>query len=425
MGYLEVEYLKIGDVTFSGYRRRDRKSVGVRNHILIVPTVFCANTVARRIEDHFKDCTFGEYKENRVIAINHGSGCCHIGFDEYLSRYALESVAMHPNVGGCLIVHLGCGQFCINPKKEKDYDMGEVIRRRSMKNVRNVNIHEYNAEEAVKKGIEEVEYLLGNVSSEKREKCTLNGMILSVLNGASDPTSGLFANPCAGYISDFIIHHGGSVVFSQTPELIGAEEIAINKCAPKKRSKLRKMIETTLTIESALREKGALRVSNPTQGNIQSGISTLAEKSIGTILKIGHDNDIKIRDVLTTYKRISVYNGLYFMEGPGQDLLNMTGMVVGGSQCALFTTGMGTPLGSVIVPVVKMTANKETYEKMKDSIDIYIPIERIFKGEESLKDISIESILPDLLKMLSGKILTKSEISGQRDFQIRNTWMII
>lgn len=418
--------MRTGEVTFSGYRRRARKSIGVRNHILVIPTVFCANAVAGRIENHFRDCAFGEYEENKVVAINHGSGCCHIGFDEYLSRYALESIAMHPNIGGCLIVHLGCGQFCTNPRKEEqDYNMGEIIKKRSMKNVRTVNIQKYGAEEAIKKGIEKVEHLMEKLSSEKREKCTLSGIMLSVLNGASDPTSGLFANPCAGYISDFVIHHGGSVVFSQTPELIGAEEIAINKCVSKKRSKLKKMIETTLTIENALREKGALKVSNPTQGNIQSGISTLAEKSIGTILKAGHDEDIKIRDVLTTYKRISLYNGLYFMEGPGQDLLNLTGMVVGGSQCALFTTGMGTPMGSAVAPVVKMTANKETYEKMKDSIDVYIPIEEIFNEKKSLKDISIKSILPYLLKILSGKILTKSEIAGQRDFQIRNTWMMV
>jgi altronate dehydratase large subunit len=113
------------------------------------------------------------------------------------------------------------------------------------------------------------------------------------------------------------------------------------------------------------------------------------------------------------------------MDGPGQDLINMTGMTAGGVQIILFTTGMGTPIGSPIAPVVKVTANHDTFVRMKDDLDVYFPKEKIFSENKTLREVSLETYFPYILDVLSGKKLTKSEENKQHDFQIREMWMKI
>jgi Altronate dehydratase len=163
--------------------------------------------------------------------------------------------------------------------------------------------------------------------------------------------------------------------------------------------------------------------SDPTPGNIASGISTLAEKSLGSILKVGFDPAVKISDVLPYARPVPRGGGLYFMDTPGEDVLAITGMVAGGAHAVIFTTGLGTPVGSVVSPVVKVTANKETFSRLSGIIDVYLPVEELFSSGTSLKELAMKELYPVILEVLSGDRLTKSELNGQMDFDIRGYWL--
>jgi altronate dehydratase large subunit len=415
-------------IAFEAYVRRDRGGiVGTRNHVVIIPTVFCANKTAIDIEAKLSKLRFGPNKENRVVSLQHYGGCCQIGFDEDVARRTLTNIGRHPNVGGVLLISLGCSRFC---KEASEPDLSQFrlyndLKNSSMHNIDFVSIQESGSHNAVSEGVEKAKKLVEDCQdAPKKMVHGFRKIVLGVLNGASDPTSGLFANPSVGYLSDALVNGGGTCVFSQTTELYGAEQYLETKCV-KKFGKLKRMIYRSRMIEESLKLMGELQVSQPTPGNIRSGISTIGEKAMGNVFKAGLDPNIKIKEVLPITKRIRPIGGLYFMDGPGQDLINMTGMIAGGTQVIVFTTGMGTPLGSPIAPVIKVTANRRTFETMKDYIDVYIPKEKIFLEKKKLKEISLEAFFPYFTDILAGKKLTKSEENDQRDFEIREMWMKI
>jgi len=409
-------------MTMKGYFRQG-KSFGIRNHLLIIPTVFCANNVVNQIADHFKDKSFGEHNENYCVAVNHGAGCCHTGLDETVAFRTLLGAAKHPNVGAVLLVSLGCGQFCCDGFQDKASNM--VKRMADIGLVADdLNIQATgNTNSCIEQGIEKVEALLKKISGKKRTEIGYSNLTAAILNGGSDPTSGLFANPAVGHFTDAMIQKGGSAVFSQTSELLGAEEYFFKKTKKEAVAKLRNMIGFYDNVTKALVDHS--KESEPTPGNINSGISTLTEKSMGNSRKIGHEETIQIQKVLAYSQKIPNYPGLYFMDGPGQDLLCMTGMLIGGSHLAMFTTGIGSPLGSALAPVIKITANKQTYDMLDGNMDVYIPKEDIFNKGKFLKDIAHELLTPLFESVVSGETQTKSEIMKQRDFGIRQMWLLL
>jgi len=412
----------MGTNPIQAYRRGKHRPVGIRNHILILPTVFCSNSVVSKLERHFENTTWGEYGENAVIGIPHQAGCCHQGFDYQLAFNTLLGAGSHPNVGGCLVVGFGCGQFCGRYQKGT---FNLISRLRST----GIEVHylEITASggtnKAVKKGIGMIEKLLAVVRKQERETCDLNDLTALVLNGGSDPTSGLFSNPTAGHFIDYLVHAGGSAVFSQTSELCGAEGYFLSKCSSDKvRQMLATMIGFYVSMGKALQNDA--REGEPTPGNIEKGLDTIAEKSLGNSTKIGHDASIKIQRVLPHSLKIPSGSGLYFMEGPGQDLLGLTGMFVGGATFALFTTGWGSPLGHALAPVIKMTANRETYDTRTDNLDFLVDIDEVVLKGRPLKEVALESLKPFVIEVINGK-RTKAEINGQRDFAVRELWMLL
>ena len=252
-----------------------------------------------------------------------------------------------------------------------------------------------------------------------------HNIITAILNGGSDPTSGLFANPAVGHFTDHLIQQGGSAVFSQTSELLGAEQYFYKQKAMNENValKLKTMVNLYDNLTRSLEQY--VTESEPTPGNIESGISTLSEKALGCCSKAGHLDSIRIQKILPYTQKIPSYPGLYFMDGPGQDILCMMGMLIGGAHLVMFTTGIGSPLGSAIAPVIKVTANKQTYDMLNSNIDVYIPKEDIFTKGEYLKDIAHELLIPLFHSVISGKSQTKSEIMGQRDFGIRQMWPLL
>ncbi len=426
------------DIVYAYYRRK-RKVYGIRNHVLILPTTACVNRIAEIIWEEFRDVKWGENKENKVVLARHSGGCTHIGFDEEIAFNTLLGIASHPNIYGVLLVSLGCGQFCKRPLLDREskrlnlseFKLYDRLVKRGIK-VYWVNVQEgimfkkykSSLEQAIDLGKRFVERMVEEAKILERNETSLEHFVMGIGNGASDPTSGLFTNSALGFVVDHFIHNGGTVVFSQTIEMLGAEELVFRKIDRNKRkhvyNKVKRLLETTMVLKEALQEY--LGESDPTPGNIRSGISTLTEKSVGTMLKIGHDPSIPIRDVLYFGQRVPRNGGLYLMDSPGMDIFSISGMCAGGVHLVIFTTGMGTPVGSVVAPVLKVTANKETYEKMPDIIDIYIPVEEIFEQGRSLKELAVEVIYPKVLKVMNGEVLSLAEKRGHMDFDVRCYW---
>ncbi|RLE88986.1 MAG: hypothetical protein DRJ67_00440 [Thermoprotei archaeon] len=417
------------------YRRR--KVYGIRNHVLILPTTLCVNRVAEMIWEEFRDVRWGDSGENRVVVIRHASGCCHVGFERDVAFKTLLGVASHPNVHGVLLVSLGCGQLCKRPLSPGEdrranleaFKLYDRLVKRGVK-VYWVNVQERallreysdGLEQAVELGKKFVRRLVKEAEGLRRVKAPINRFVIGVGNGASDPTSGLFANPALGYVVDHLVKLGASVVFSQTTEVLGAEKYLFRKVrSGRVANKLKRLLETAAVLKEALLEY--LEESDPTPGNIASGISTLTEKSLGSVLKIGHDPGIEIADVLPYAHKVPRGGGLYFMDAPGEDVQAITGMVAGGAHVVVFTTGLGTPVGSPVSPVIKVTANKSTYERLRSLIDVYLPVEELFEDGASLREIALKHLYPAILDVMSGARLSRSEELGQADFDIRGYWL--
>jgi altronate dehydratase large subunit len=407
--------------------QRGRNRYAARSHILVVPTTFCTAETVRMIVEPFAKRGFGEHKENRVLALQHEVGCCSVGLDEQLAHRVLSSALLNPNVGHTLSVSLGCGSYC-SPADEfgNSTRQGKLI----------VSIQGPGRREevvvqapggraaAVGRGREIVERLIREIETTRRVEAPLPSLLVGVLNGSSDPTSGLFSNPAVGHVCDALLDAGGRVAFSQTTETLGAEELLVKRAdSLRTRNRLVQLLTATTMLRRAVESEGV--ECEPTQGNIRSGLSTLAEKSIGTIFKIGAAAHHRIVEIVPHGKRVQgTKPGIYFVDGPGQDVLCMSGLAAAGAGLLLFTTGRGAPTGSPFAPTIKITANRSTYEDMPDVIDVYLPVEEMFEQGCSLREIALTRLLPFMRDVASGKVLTKAELHGQDDFQVRQLWPI-
>ncbi|MEO0649534.1 MAG: UxaA family hydrolase, partial [Planctomycetota bacterium] len=316
-----------------GYRR-NKNRFGIRNHIAVVPTVFCANRVAAEIASGFEDARWGTADENRVLHLGHTVGCCSIGFDEETAIDVLMGLAQNPNVGGVLLVHLGCGQLCSEcGSTGKPVGSGRLnLLLRSLSSVLKADtiIHAKGSLSAIEDGRQKVARMIEKLEAQERTEFHVGNLAIGVMNGSSDPTSGLFANPAVGHFSDWLLSRGGRVAFSQTVEMLGAEDAVLERLgdehSPARQRSVRHRVESQLWRTTAMRVavEGLGIESEPTPGNRRGGISTLAEKSIGTLFKIGHDAEHSIVDVLPHGKSMSSKGGIHLVDGPGQDVLCLT-----------------------------------------------------------------------------------------------------
>ena len=370
---------------------RSNGGVGVRNHVIVLPTVICSRVVAERIAEIVG-----------VVWIDNQHGCGQIGVDLELTERTLIGIGRNPNVAAVLVVGLGCEG--VRPEKiaDKIATTGKLVEHIVIRDVGGTL-------KAIERGVSITRKFIQEVSMLRREEVDISSITLALECGGSDATSGLVSNPVVGYVADKLIDLGGRVVFSETTEVIGAEHILARRAVS--REVAEKLLEVVRRVEEKAKSmKVDLRGGNPSPGNIQGGITTIEEKSLGAIYKAGTK---PLQGVLDYAEPIPSKSGLYFMDTPGQDIESIVGMLAGGAQIVIFTTGRGTPVGSPIAPVIKITGNPETYKLMEENIDFYATV---IEGKETIQEAG-ERLFNEMIEVINGKP-TKAEALRHWEFAI-------
>ncbi len=372
--------------TFQGFRRPDG-GTGVRNYIGVISTVTCANQAAQEIAGHIEG----------TAVFTHQQGCGLTQDDLGLVERTLINVGRNPNLGAVLIVSLGCEG--VDPNRIAD---GIAASGKPVELVKMQREGGYFG--ALNEAGLKAQKFSRAISHLQREEISISELRMGIKCGASDPTSGLASNPAVGKAVDRLIEAGGSAVFGETTEIIGAEHILARRCAGKDvADRLLAMVEA---LERRVRQSGAdIRGGNPSAGNIAGGLTTLEEKSLGAIVKAG---STVIRDVIQYGEYPSREKGLFFVDSPGREPEILTALVAAGCQIILFSTGLGAPHGFPFVPVIKISGNRKTVEKLVDFIDL--DVARIILGGETLEKAG-DRILEESLRVASGE-RTKAEAIG-------------
>jgi altronate dehydratase large subunit len=378
---------------FLGYRRPDGRA-GTRNHVLVVPTVICASVVAERIAAAAAPI---------ATALPHLAGCGQLGPDMRLTHDTLAAYCGHPNIGAVLVIALGCEQVIaqrLADAARRDGKPAEILAIQS----------EGGTVRTTAKGIEIAREMAARLASQPRERCEVSDLVLSLKCGGSDYTSGLASNPTLGRVADRLIELGGSAVLGEIAEIMGAEHLLASRATRPATSAM--LIQVITRVEMEARALGLdIRGTQPSPGNIRGGLTTIEEKSLGATHKGGERAPLE--DVVG-YAAPIRRKGLTVMDTPGLDVESVTGMVGGGAQVVVFTTGLGTPTGNPIAPVIKITGNARTARQMADNIDM--DVSGIMDDTETL-EVAAGRLFDEILAVASGRP-TAAETLGHREFAI-------
>lgn len=378
-------------MNFAGYPRKSG-AFGVRNIVLVFPTTGCASVVAQRISQSVPG----------TVYITHAHGCGHLGIDKEHMIRTMSGFCSNPNVSGVLLVGLGCEVLTPEVIAEELRKVGQRFEVLSIQD-------QGGTTGAIEKGKALVAKLLLEAEKEKRKPIDIRELVLGTKCGGSDTFSGLTANPALGIASDLLISQGGTVLLGEVPEMLGAEQILIKHAANDEVKQ--RICQVTSEMEASILKMGVdVRGSEPSQGNIAGGLTTLEEKSLGAIRKGG----TSVIKQVVSFAEKPTEKGLIIMDGPALDPISVTGLCAAGAQIVVFTTGRGTPLGSAIAPVIKVSSNSLIYQRMKDNIDINAG--QILDGEQTIQSMG-EVIFKEIIEVSSGKT-TRSEILGHNEFAI-------
>ena len=378
---------------FYGFPRPDGR-VGTRNHVLVVPTVICASVVAERVAAAVQPLG---------AALPHLAGCGQLGPDMQVTHDTLAAYCAHPNVGAVVVVALGCEQV-----------VAEALAERARQHGKPAAIVAIQAEggtvRATERGARLARGFAETLDGQPREWCDVSALTLSVKCGGSDYTSGLASNPALGRVTDRLIDQGGSAVLAEVAEILGAEHVLAARAT--RGETATKLIQIISRVEEGARALGLdIRGTQPSPGNIRGGLTTIEEKSLGATYKGGERAPL---EAVVGYAEPVAARGLTVMDTPGLDVEAVTGMVAGGAQVVAFTTGLGTPTGNPVAPVLKITANARTARHMADNIDV--DVSGILDERETL-DEAAGRLFAEILAVASGR-QTAAERLGHREFAI-------
>jgi altronate hydrolase len=401
------DYFTVAD-TFEGFRRPDGR-IGTRNFVLIVPTSMCASHEATQIALmseflHYKRENFPNV--DGIVALPHNKGCgCQDGSNLEVMLRTLANYADHPNVGGVILMDLGCEKTNLQfvekylLKREKDF----------VKPVYKIGIQEIGGTQtAIELGLKQVQEMLPIVNQAKRETFPISELVLGVKCGGSDGFSGISCNPSLGYASDLLVKSKGTVLITEIPEFCGAEHIVANRAKDAKTG--RKVYETIDWYKNYASKFGAVLNENPSPGNIKGGLLNITIKSLGAMSKAG---TTRVEGVVE-YAEVPKQRGVNLMQGPGYDQESTPGLVAAGATVVVFTTGRGTTIGNAIVPVIKLSSNSDIFKRMSGDIDVNAGT--VIDGTESIEEVGTR-LFKYIAKVASGEIQAKAEILKHREFQ--------
>jgi altronate hydrolase len=432
--------------TFMGYHRADG-SVGTANYWLVIPLVFCENrninvmkealsaklgfTKPRGYETEV-DSLINMYQTGKSVEellqanlelspendtaqrlfknidgikfINHDMGCGGTRTDSDALCGLLAGYITHPNVAGATVLSLGCqhAQASILQaeilKRDPGFSKPLVVLEQQQLGTETTMLHE-----ALKRTF----VGLIEANQQKRTPAPLSKLCVGLECGGSDGFSGISANPTLGYLSDILVSMGSSVVLAEFPELCGVEQELSDRCVDENTAT--RFMQLMTTYNARAEADGSGFYANPSPGNIKDGLITDAIKSAGAAKKGGSS---PITDVLDYPEKVKK-PGLNLLCTPGSDIESTTAEVAAGANIVLFTTGLGTPTGNPIAPVVKISTNTKLYQKMPDIIDINCGT--IIEGEETIAE-AASRMLDYVIELASGNVKTKAEKLGQDDF---------
>lgn len=425
-----VDHLK--DRTFLGYHREDGQ-VGTANVWLFFPLVFCENRNIELLKEVFeKELLHQEVNPHRLLLrslvsgqsnpeleaedsvrvfenievkfITHQGGCGGIRQDSESLARLLAGYVNNPNVAGATALSLGCQHLQVDIFKETLHKINPNLKKP-------VLIYEQQqmgtVDEMLNAIIKDSFEAIKAANAIKRQPAPLSKLCIGLECGGSDGFSGISANPTLGHTSDLIVALNGTAILSEFPELCGVEQELVNRCVDDEKGV--KFLELMKTYEKSVVDAGSGFDMNPSPGNIKDGLITDAMKSAGAAKKGGTSPVVDVLD----YGEYISKPGLNLLCTPGNDVESTTVMGGAGANLILFTTGLGTPTGNPVVPVIKVSSNAELYAKMPDIIDI--DTGAVIRGEKSIEEMA-EELLEFIIKVASGLEKTKATLLDQNDF---------
>lgn len=388
--------------TFQGYRRADGR-VGTRNYLAVISTVNCSASVSKYVAQRFDRKLLEQYPQvDGILPLTHKGGCGlqYDGDDHHQLNRILSGFAKHPNVGGYILIGLGC-------------ETGTAVSLIEQGGLVQLNGHQQRAprvlsiqecggtNKTVEAGLAAIAELLPEVNNVRRETIPASELILGTNCGGSDGNSGVTANPALGVASDMLVAAGGTSILTETPEIYGAEHLLTRRA--KTREIGEKIVELIRWWEDYTGKFGVKIDNNPSPGNKAGGLTTIYEKSLGAVAKGGRS---ALSGVYRYAERVTA-RGFTFMDSPGFDPASITGLVASGANIVAFTTGRGSCYGCKPVPSIKIATNTPMYERLIDDMDINAGV--ILSGTPV--EVVGQQIFDLMLEVASGR-KTKSEQHG-------------
>jgi len=433
--------------TFMGYHRANG-TVGTANYWLVIPMVFCENrnvlVMKRALEERLG---YGKrardyapeveqlirlYQSGDTVAdilnadiavergqddgkqlfahvdgvkfLNHEMGCGGTRIDSDALCGLLAGYITHPNVAGATVLSLGCQNAQVSilrdeiAKRDPHFDKPLYVFEQQLVGTETA---------LLRQALKHTFAGLMQANTQRRRPAPLSKLCIGLECGGSDGFSGISANPALGYVSDMLVALGGSVILSEFPELCGVEQELSDRCIDEETAV--RFMELMKTYNARAEADGSGFYANPSPGNIRDGLITDAIKSAGAAKKGGTSPVTAVVD----YPGVANKPGLNLLCTPGNDVESTTAEVGAGANVVLFTTGLGTPTGNPIAPVIKLATNTKLYERMPDIIDINCGT--IIDGEQTIEQ-AAHTILRYIIDVASGNVRPKAVQLGQDDF---------